>query len=56
MEFRRGSMTAKREAGHPYQIHAYHADYTKPLEVEWLCRKCNRLQDRNGGDQRAALL
>ena len=28
-------------------IHAHHHDYTKPLEVEWLCRICH--QDEHGG-------
>lgn len=28
------------------RIHAYHADYSKPLEVEWLCSPCHREEHR----------
>lgn len=39
---RRGKLTQEpcSECGSPdSQMH--HHDYTKPLEVEWLCRKCH---------------
>jgi hypothetical protein len=29
------------------QLHGHHEDYSKPLEVEWLCAKCHK--DRHGG-------
>jgi hypothetical protein len=28
------------------KIHAHHADYSRPLEVEWLCPACHRLAGR----------
>lgn len=30
----------------PEKIEAHHSDYSKPLEVTWLCRACHRLHHR----------
>ena len=27
--------------GEDINIHAHHTNYTKPLDVEWLCRQCH---------------
>lgn len=27
------------------KLQAHHVDYSKPLEVEWLCTDCHRVQD-----------
>jgi len=31
------------------QIHAHHPDYSKPLEVVWLCQPCHGRAHRMGG-------
>lgn len=29
------------DCGSDFKLHAHHADYSKPLEVTWLCVKCH---------------
>jgi len=30
----------------PKELFGHHTDYTKPLEVEWICRECHTQQHR----------
>lgn len=32
----------------PVQIHGHHPDYSKPLEVEWLCKGCHDVAHERG--------
>ncbi len=36
------------ECGRESYIEAAHADYSRPLEVRWLCRRCHRKWDSPG--------
>ena len=29
----------------PHELQAHHEDYSRPLEVQWLCYSCHRLKD-----------
>lgn len=35
-----------KRCGDPHRPFAHHDDYTKPLEVRWLCRRCHRIADK----------
>lgn len=50
-EIRRGRMHRKpcEECGE-LKSEAHHADYSKPLEVKWLCHPCHRKEHRKYGD------
>lgn len=40
------------ECGSDHHIQAHHDDYSKPLDVRWLCAQCHQ---RHHADQRAAV-
>src|SRR5208283_1696597 len=51
---RRGWLRQKPcTCGNPFTV-MHHADYTRPLDVEWLCRRCHR-ERHEGKSPRAAL-
>jgi hypothetical protein len=31
-----------------YRLHAHHADYSKPLEIVWICSICHGIEHRRG--------
>ena len=34
--------------GRGVRLHGHHDDYTKPLQIRWLCGSCHRLAHRSG--------
>lgn len=45
---RRGELSPEpcRECGSTKSIHAHHEDYSRPLDVEWLCAACHAAEHR----------
>jgi len=39
--------------GRGVRLHGHHADYTKPLQIRWLCGSCHRLAHRRPRDEGA---
>lgn len=38
---KRMTRSSCEQCGSGLQVEAHHSDYTKPLEIIWLCRKCH---------------
>ena len=51
---KKGTLTrpANCACGSDALVEAHHHDYTKPLEVEWLCRRCHRKHHETPHDWR----
>lgn len=52
---KRGEMVRQpcKDCGKP-NADAHHHDYTRPLEVEWLCRRCHGIEHRTSPQGRKA--
>lgn len=53
---RDGKLTPQpcERCGADEHIHAHHEDYTKPLDVNWLCRTCHGIRHREINERRRA--
>jgi len=43
---RDGKLEKKTECekcGSDFHVHAHHSDYSKPLDIEWLCARCHHI-------------
>ncbi len=44
------------KCGSPYNVQAHHEDYSKPLDVVWLCSRCHMARHREiNAERRAAM-